>query len=68
MIMIHLPHVHLLLEEVCKLLFPLCAIILTTAATTAAALFIKPARCDISVSLQVHHHYFMLQTKWDKCH
>lgn len=40
MIMIHLPQVHLLLEEVRKLLFPLCTIIFTT----TGAHFIIPAR------------------------
>ena len=61
MITTHLPHVHLLLEEVCKVLFPLCGILLATAATATAAIFIIPARCDVRVSLQVHLHYFTLQ-------
>lgn len=47
MIVIHLPQVHLLLEEVRKVLFPLCAIIFTTTAVP----FIMPARCDVSVNL-----------------
>lgn len=54
--MIHLPHVHLLLEKLRKLLFPLLAIVVTTTAVP----FVIPARCDVSVSLQVHR-YFELQ-------
>lgn len=60
--MIHLPHFHLLLEEVCKLLFPMYAIVFTA----TVALFVKPARCDVSVNLQVHH-YFTLHKQIQSC-
>lgn len=49
MILSHLPQAHLLPVEVRKLLFPLRAVVFTAAALR----FVIPARCDLSVNLQL---------------
>lgn len=61
MAMIHLPHVHLLLEEINKVLFPLCTVVFTTATLP----FVIPGKTTMSTLFcrSVTHHSRANQVK-----